>query len=102
VITVAETALFAARAAKRMTVTELAALIDLLASDPTAGTPLGGNIWKLRFSIGRRGKSGGVRVVYFYRNPARPVYLLDVFTKSEKQNLSRAELNVLLELVKDL
>lgn len=71
------------------------ALIDMLAIDPACGTDLGGGLWKVRFGVSGRGKSGGVRVIYFFRNRTRPIYLLDVFAKNEKANLTSAEMDEL-------
>jgi len=41
------------------------------------------------------GKSGGAQVVYIWRNERFPVFLITVFPKNEKENLSMAERNVL-------
>jgi hypothetical protein len=41
------------------------------------------------------GKSGGARVVYIWRNPRFPVFLIAVFPKNEKESLSMAERNAL-------
>jgi hypothetical protein len=41
------------------------------------------------------GKSGGARVVYIWQNERFPVFLITVFPKNEKENLSMAERNVL-------
>ena len=46
-----------------------------------------------------RGKSAGVRVVWYYAAEDVPVYLLAVFDKGEKINLSKHERN---ELRKEL
>lgn len=45
-----------------------------------------------------REKSGGVRVIYFYHNESIPVFLLTLFGKGEKANLSKAERNDLAKL----
>jgi hypothetical protein len=42
-----------------------------------------------------KGKSGGVRVIYYYRNGNIPLFLLAVFGKGEKANLSKSERNEL-------
>ena len=52
-----------------------------------------GGIRKLRWSAQGRGKSGGVRVIYYYHNGSVPLFLLTVFGKGEKANLSKAERN---------
>ena len=61
-----------------------------------------GGVRKVRFAIGGRGKSGGVRVVYYFHSEAMPVYLLTLFAKNEKANLTKAERNALARLVTDL
>lgn len=58
-----------------------------------------GGIRKMRFAIGGRGKSGGVRVVFYYHSDSVPVFLLAVFAKNEKDNLSKAERNILATMV---
>ena len=44
------------------------------------------------------GKSGGARVVYIWRNERFPVFLITVFPKNEKENLSMPERNTLRKL----
>ena len=58
-----------------------------------------GGIRKLRWNRGSRGKSGGVRVIYYYHDERIPLYLLTVFGKNERANLSKAERNDLARLV---
>ena len=57
-----------------------------------------GGIRKLRWASGNRGKSGGVRVIYFFHNETLPLFLLTVFGKSERANLSKAQRNELARL----
>ncbi len=54
-----------------------------------------GGIRKLRWSAKSKGKSGGVRIIYYYHSESMPVFLLTLFGKSEKANLSKAERNEL-------
>lgn len=56
-----------------------------------------GGIRKLRWSAQGRGKSGCVRVIsiYYYHNETTPLFLLTVFGKGEKTNLSKSERNEL-------
>jgi hypothetical protein len=58
-----------------------------------------GGVRKLRWARGGRGKSGGVRLIYYYHSEAMPLYLLTVFAKNERANLSKAERNGLAKLV---
>ena len=61
-----------------------------------------GGARKVRWAAQGRGKSGGVRIITFYSGPPVPVFLLTVFGKSEKSNISPAERNELRNILKDL
>ncbi len=54
-----------------------------------------GGIRKLRWASHGKGKSGGVRVIFYYHNDAIPLFLLTLFGKGEKSNLSKSERNEL-------
>jgi hypothetical protein len=71
---------------------------------PRAGVLLDGTggVRKLRWGRQGQGKSGGVRVIYYYHSEARPLYLLTLFAKNERANLTRAERNELAGLVDEL
>ena len=79
---------------------ERSSIINYLAVHPCAGVILQGTggIRKLRWSAAGKGKSGGVRVVYYYHSSTIPLFLLTVFGKSEKANLSKSERNDLAKL----
>jgi hypothetical protein len=103
--TVVETnAFLAAAKAAGMSEDERAALVTLVALDPRRGViPSGwGGARKFRFARPGRGKSGSWRIVTAYCGPGTPVFLVTVFGKGEKANLSRAEANELAKLVKIL
>ena len=53
----------------------------------------------VRRRMNRKGKGGGVRVVYYYLNETMPLFLLTVFGKGEKANLSKSERNKLASLM---
>jgi hypothetical protein len=103
-VSVIETVTFAARAKDRMSKEEVTAAITMIATDPLCGVVMKdtGGLRKVRFAIAGRGKSGGVRIVYAFHNPRFPVYLLTVFAKNEKDNLSKAERNTLRKVVEAL
>lgn len=92
---VVETATFLREAAAAMTGPEKTDLVLHLASNPEAGDiiPETGGARKLRWRAAGRGKRGGVRVIYYYYNESIPLFLLNVFAKNEKSNLTRAERN---------
>ena len=96
-ITVVETASFVTDAKVCMTNEERTEAINMIAANPECGDIVsgGGGIRKVRFAIGGRGKSGGVRIIYYFHNERVPVFLLAVFAKNEQANLTRAEMNML-------
>lgn len=72
-------------------------IVTFIAENPDAGDLIKGTggARKLRFSLGNKGKSGGVRVVTYFAGEDIPVFLLDVFKKGDKINLTAAERNEL-------
>lgn len=85
-----------------MTETEVRGLIDHLASHPMAGDVMQGTggCRKLRWAGRGKGKSGGYRTVTFYSGRELPVFLVTVFSKGERTNLSDAERNALAAMTK--
>ncbi len=102
--TVVETPEFLRCARKLLTDGERDTLIDYLAAYPNAGEVMQGTggARKFRWGAKGRGKSGGVRVVTFYGGAPIPVFLLTVFGKGEKANLTKAERNELRKILSDL
>ncbi len=100
-ITVAELPEYIRRSEKLLSDAERRDVVDYLAIHPKAGDVMEGTggIRKLRWGRGGRGKSGGVRVVYYFHSEAMPLYLLTLFAKNEQANLSKAERNELAGLV---
>jgi hypothetical protein len=81
---------------------EVAKIVSCVSVDPSAGDLMAGTggARKVRFAGRGKGKSGGYRVVtYFCGDDDVPVFLLGVFGKGEKDNLTKAERN---ELRKEL
>ncbi len=66
-------------------------------ADPECGDLIRGTggFRKVRVARKGMGKSGGARVVYIWRSERFPVFLITVFPKNEKENLSMAERNAL-------
>jgi hypothetical protein len=103
-ITVVETKAFLARAKSRMTKDEVDSAVSMIARDPTCGDVIRGTggVRKVRFAVAKRGKSGGVRIIYYFYNEDIPVFLLAVFAKNEKADLSASEKKMLAVLAKKL
>lgn len=94
---IVETPEFLVRARRLLGEDERAALVDHLAVNPMAGDLMvgTGGARKLRWAAKGKGKSGGVRAITYFGGGDIPVFLLSVFGKSQKANLSPAERNEL-------
>ena len=103
-ITIVELPEFIKRVAKILTKEEKDELLYYLSSNPKSGTLMQGTggIRKLRWASKGKGKSGGSRIIYFFYNENIPLFLLTIFGKNEKVNLSKAERTELAKLVKEL
>jgi mRNA-degrading endonuclease RelE of RelBE toxin-antitoxin system len=78
---------------------EYALLLDELEKEPQLqGTPIGNNCYKIRISIASKGKgkSGGARVITHIVIKEGKVFLLTIYDKSEKENITDKELAELL------
>ena len=89
--TVVEMPDFLRRAKAAMTEEERESLVSYLAANPLAGVLLGGGLRKVRFARDGGGKSGGFRTIHYYTPDVGPVFLLTMFAKNEKSNLTAKE-----------
>ena len=95
--TVVETPTYLAIANKLFSEEGRSDIVELTAADPECGVLIRGTGGFRKVRVRRRGmgKSGGARVVYIWRSEQFPVFLITVFPKNEKENLSMAERNAL-------
>lgn len=84
-----------------VTETELDHIKTVLAQNPTAGDemPGTGGARKIRFAARGKGKRGGYRVITFYSGEDIPVFLLDIFAKGEKIDLTEEEKHILKDIL---
>ncbi|HJU16314.1 MAG TPA: addiction module toxin RelE [Stellaceae bacterium] len=89
-ITVGETAVFMRQASVLWTEGERLEFVDFIARNPEAGDliPASGGVRKVRWGRHGSGKRGGVRIIYFYHDPAMPLYLLMIYAKARRDDLS--------------
>jgi hypothetical protein len=84
---------------------ELAALKNALQTNPSTGTPLGNNTFKIRLAIKSKGKgkSGGARVISYVETEIigvvqnSRVNLLTIYDKAEMESISKEEIAWLIE-----
>lgn len=103
-ITVAETEPFQKKIEKLLSDEERVELISNLSEYPSSGALIQGTggIRKLRWAKKGSGKSGGIRVIYYYHSEIMPLYLLAAFGKNEKANITDKEKNILSKAIREL
>ena len=79
---------------------ELADLFTMLERNPTIGTSLGNDIYKIRLAISskNKGKSGGARVLSFVKITEPTVLLFSIYNKGDIDNLTDKEIKRLIKL----
>lgn len=79
-------------------------LIDWLALHPLSGDIIVGTngVRKARWAYGAKGKSGGLRVIYYFRDLNMPIYIIAVYRKNEKLTISMREKQMISRLIDDL
>lgn len=95
---------FLKRAARLLTAKKLLGLRTHLALNPEAGKiiPGTGGMRKLRWGLEGRGKRGGARVIYYYRDLNMPLFLVAIYAKNEQANLSSKEKKQMSQLIEQL
>src|SRR5947208_1905305 len=80
---------------------EVKALVNAISAEPELGDRMvgAGGARKIRFPGRGKGKRGGYRVITYFGGEDIPVFLLALFSKGERENLSKPEIN---ELRKEL
>ena len=102
--TIVETPSYIALAGKLFSEREREEIVAMVAEDPQCGDVMAGTggFRKVRVPRQGMGKSGGARVVYICRNDKFPVFLITVFPKNKKANLTKAERNILKKRADDI
>jgi hypothetical protein len=103
--TVAETPEFLAQCkASGVSDAQRKEIVDYLATNPKAGDvmPGTGGARKLRVAGRGKGKSGGYRVITFFAGGDIPVFLLTLFGKGDRADLSQKEKNELRDVLKEI
>ena len=82
---------------------DLEELEKQLIENPIVGTALGKNCYKIRMAISdkNKGKSGGARVITCVRILNNIVYLIDIYDKSDQENISDTELKMIINSLED-
>ncbi len=81
---------------------DLSTLLGQLELNPRTGDEITEDCFKIRLAIKSKGKgkSGGARIITYVQIIEQTIYLLDIYDKSEKENISNKELKELIESIK--
>ncbi len=95
---------FTERMNGRMTASELREMQIYLIEHPDAGALIKGTkgLRKLRWKAAGRGKQGGVRVIYYWFVSENEIYLLDLYAKNERADLTNDQAKELSNLIRRL
>jgi hypothetical protein len=75
-----------------------------LLEQPDAGVVIrgSGGVRKVRWAAGGKGKSGGLRVIYYWSKAEDQIFLLTLYGKGEQEDLSAADLKRIVKLIEEL
>ena len=80
---------------------EYLGLQSFLIEYPEVGriVPGSGGVRKVRWAMAGKGKSGGVRVIYYFKRREKEIWLLTIYSKNETENIPA---NVLRQIAKEI
>ena len=80
---------------------EYSGLQSFLFQHPDAGkvVPRSGGVRKIRWAMAGKGKSGGVRVIYYFKRQDDEIWLLTIYSKSKTENIPA---HILREIAKEI
>jgi hypothetical protein len=98
-----ETALFTKEVQALLEDDEYKSLQIALLLRPEQGSiiPGSGGLRKVRWARKRMGKRGGIRLIYYWDKKTESFYMLLIYSKSKKDDLSQDQLRILNQLIKE-
>ena len=98
-----ETSVFTRQVQKLLSDEEYRRLQMELSSRPDMGViiPGSGGLRKVRWGLHGRGKRGGVRVIYYWAVEQKRLFMLLIYPKNIRDDLSPAQLKMLKQIVKE-
>ena len=99
-----EASLFTRLIYKYLSEDEYLGLQVFLIRNPDSGkiVPGSGGVRKLRWSVRGRGKSGGIRVIYYWKVRDNEIWLLTVYGKGERETIPGHILKQIAEEIKNV
>ncbi len=98
-----ETSSFTRHIYDYMSEEEYLGLQGYLLQRPSAGSivPGSGGVRKLRWSMAGRGKRGGSRIIYYWKQADDEIWLLTLYAKNETENIPAHILRRIAEEIKN-
>ncbi len=105
-ITIIEFSGFLSQVGSSISSDERDEFINFIARNPEVGDIISGTggVRKVRWGSKNKGKSGGLRVIYYFYDELAPIFLLTVYGKGEQENLTseqKKQISVLAQILKD-
>jgi len=96
-----ETSIFTKRIKELMKDEEYQDLQNTLVTHPEEGKLIqgSGGLRKIRWGIASRGKRGGIRAIYYFANSKNQIFMLMVYAKNERSDLTKEQLSLLKKVV---
>jgi hypothetical protein len=100
---IVETCVFTKQIRRLLKDDEYRGLQEELVINPLSGAVIqgSGGLRKLRWAVEGRGKSGGIRVIYYYAASDERIFMLAAYAKGAKGDLTDKEVAALKKLVKE-
>jgi len=99
-----ETKLFTQLVKEYLSDEEYGELQQFIMKNPEVGRIIrgGGGVRKIRWAREGMGKSGGVRTIYYWAKARDQVYMLTMYSKSEKENIDKKTLAQIAKELEDM
>ena len=87
---IVETSIFTKEITKILTDDEYKEFQNFLVANPKKGDIIKGSgcLWKIRWKVKGRGKSGGIRNIYYYYEEDSLILMIFVYKKSKTEDLT--------------
>lgn len=101
---IVETPAFTRRVTELLSDDEYRTVQEALTACPTLGALIvgAGGARKVRLALAGGGKSGGARMIYYYAAADGVIYMLMLYTKTERENLTHTQKNALKRVIAGL
>ena len=98
-----ETPLFTKKICNFLSDEEYRFLQEDLNGNPELGDKIKGTggLRKLRWGIAGKGKRGGARIIYYWYSSEWKIYMITVYKKSEKEDLTKDQLKQVVAYIKE-